>query len=96
MTRDFKWVHWLTSRSLTGGSLMFLVGVLYLLLEKSMLKGGRESSASLSNTTRLILGIQIGLIVLAMIVTQSSVASLQARRGLPLGNQVVGWLVLSQ
>lgn len=36
------------------------------------------------------------MILLAVIVTRSTVASLQAKQGLPLGNQVVGWLVLSE
>lgn len=39
-------------------------------------------------------GSQTGLTALAMVVTRSSVASLQAKQGLPLGTQVVGWLVL--
>ena len=37
---------------------------------------------------------KIGLIALAMIVTRSSRLSLQAKLGLPRGNQIVGWLVL--
>lgn len=37
---------------------------------------------------------QTGLVLLAMLVTRSSALSLQARAGLPRGNQVVGWLVL--
>ena len=37
---------------------------------------------------------QIGFIVLAMIVTRSSVLSLQAKMGLPRGNQIVGWFIL--
>jgi phosphatidylinositol glycan class N len=40
------------------------------------------------------MGLQIGIILLTIIVTRSSVASLQAKQGLPLGNQVVGWFVL--
>lgn len=32
---------------------------------------------------------------LAMVVTRSSALSLQAKRGLPLGNQIVGWTILS-
>ena len=77
---------------------MALVGVLYLLFEKSILSdptSNRQSSPALESLPRTILGIQVGLIALSMIVTSSSVASLQAKRGLPIGNQVVGWLVLS-
>lgn len=37
---------------------------------------------------------QIGFIILAMIVTRSSALSLQAKLGLPRGNQIVGWNVL--
>jgi phosphatidylinositol glycan class N len=40
------------------------------------------------------MGFQVGIIILAILVTRSSVASLQAKKGLPLGNQVTGWLVL--
>lgn len=40
--------------------------------------------------------LQIGLIVLSMLVTRSSVLSLQAKQGLPAGNQAVGWLVLGK
>lgn len=54
-----------------------------------------RTPASSTSLSQSILGVQIGLILLAMIVTWSSIASLQAKRGLPLGNQVVGWLVLS-
>ena len=77
---------------------MGLVGVLYLLFEKSILSdpnSNRQSSPALESLPRTILGIQVGLIILSMIVTSSSAASLQAKRGLPMGNQVVGWLVLS-
>jgi phosphatidylinositol glycan class N len=44
--------------------------------------------------TRTILGFQVGLILLAMLVTRSSALSLQAKQGLPRGNQVIGWLVV--
>lgn len=77
---------------------MGLVGVLYLLFEKIILSspvGSTKSLSGLDSLSRSILGIQVGLIVLAMIVTRSSVASIQAKRGLPVGNQVIGWLVLS-
>ena len=39
---------------------------------------------------------QIGLVFLAVIVTRSSAASLQAKQGLSLGNQAVGWLVMGK
>lgn len=78
---------------------MASVGVLYLLFEASILalrsNGGLRSKGS-GRLSRVILGIQVGLIVLAMIVTSSSISSLQAKRGLPVGNQVVGWLVLGE
>lgn len=41
-------------------------------------------------------GSQVGLVALAMLVTRSSVASLQAKQGLPLGTQVVGWVTLGK
>ncbi|KAL8987170.1 MAG: hypothetical protein Q9177_003595, partial [Variospora cf. flavescens] len=84
---------------LIGGFLMASVGLLYLLFEKSILSASSSGRSELSSPqadglSRNILGAQIGLIMLAMIVTRSSVASLQAKRGLPAGNQVIGWLVL--
>lgn len=79
---------------------MAAVGLLYLLFEKSILSASSSASSELSypradGLSKNILGAQIGLIMLAMVVTRSSVASLQAKRGLPIGNQVIGWLVLS-
>ncbi|KAI9720244.1 MAG: Glycosyl phosphatidyl inositol anchor synthesis [Candelaria pacifica] len=84
---------------LAGGALMFGVGVFYLLFEKSILSRSQPStqglaSATLDSFSRVVLGIQTGLIALAMMVTTSSIASLQAKQGLPLGNQVLGWIVL--
>lgn len=78
---------------------MVLVGVLYLLFEKSVLSSpisGIQSLPKVESLSRLIIGVQTGLIVLAMVVTRSSVTSIQSKRGLPLGNQVVGWAVLSK
>lgn len=46
--------------------------------------------------SRNLLGVQVGLVALAMFVTRSSVASLQAKQGLPLGTQVVGWITLGE
>ena len=77
---------------------MGLVGTLYLLFDKSILssaKGGMENLKILDGLSRGIVGVQIGLIVLAMIVTRSSAISIQSKRGLPFGNQVIGWTVLS-
>lgn len=75
---------------------MVLIGVLYILFEKSILSSSTDGQqASLDGLSGTLLGVQVGLIMLAMIVTRSSVASLQAKKGLPLGNQVVGWTILS-
>lgn len=71
---------------------MVSVGVLYLVFKKRLLGSKMLSTRDLLSES--ILGAQIGLIMLAMFVTRSSVASLQAKQGLPLGNQVVGWLIL--
>lgn len=78
---------------------MLMVGVLYLLFEKSIISSSPSGSEGLASSTadglsRTILGVQVGLILLAMVVTRSSVSSLQAKLGLPLGNQVMGWIVL--
>ncbi|KAL8742099.1 MAG: hypothetical protein Q9190_005360, partial [Brigantiaea leucoxantha] len=83
-----------------GGLSMASVGLLYLFFEKNIIStspsGSKEGLPSPNGDalSRTILGLQVGLIMLAMIVTRSSIASLQARQGLPLGNQVIGWLVL--
>ncbi|KAK7752069.1 Glycosyl phosphatidyl inositol anchor synthesis [Diatrype stigma] len=82
-----------------GGSLMVIAGILYLIFEDEIL-ADRSSSVRASfprktrRLSRTILGVQIGLILLAMLVTRSSALSLQAKQGLPRGNQAVGWLVL--
>ena len=76
---------------------MASVGLLYIIFEKSIILPSNKSTLVASRTdglSRSILGVQIGLIVLAMVVTRSSINSLQAKRGLPVGNQIVGWLVL--
>ncbi|KAH8775693.1 GPI ethanolamine phosphate transferase-like protein [Hyaloscypha sp. PMI_1271] len=83
---------------LSGGVLMVTIGVLYLVFEKKLLsksKVARDSTTPGDNAlSRTLVGIQIGLIILAMIVTRSSALSLQAKLGLPRGNQIVGWAVL--
>ncbi|KAF5093621.1 hypothetical protein D0Z03_002342 [Geotrichum reessii] len=47
-----------------------------------------------SSFTRAVVGLQLGLIALATTVTRSAVLSLQARQGLPLGSQIMGWFTL--
>ncbi|KAF2489103.1 PigN-domain-containing protein [Lophium mytilinum] len=84
---------------LLGGFLMFALGAAYLLFEKSIIGSAPNSKAdpaSRSNDglSKTILGAQIGLVLLAMIVTSSSVTSIQSRAGLPLGTQIVGWFTL--
>lgn len=49
-----------------------------------------------ARTTLLTERWQVGLVALAMLVTRSSVASLQAKQGLPLGTQMVGWFTLGK
>jgi GPI ethanolamine phosphate transferase 1 len=75
---------------------MFCVGVSYLLFESQLVAAApwTNKTAQESSTSRTLLGIQTGLILLAMLVTKSSIESLQARRGLPLGNQILGWVTL--
>ena len=80
-----------------GGLLMLGSGVVYLIFQKSITSRSRSrgaASASFDYVSRSLMGAQVGLILLAILVTRSSIASLQAKQGLPLGNQVTGWLVL--
>lgn len=80
-----------------GSLLMFFTGLLYLILENDIL--GQKCSSTQDPPvsrcgSRTIMGAQVGMILLALIVTRSSIASLQAKQGLPLGNQVLGWSIL--
>ncbi|KAK7981879.1 phosphatidylinositolglycan class N [Apiospora saccharicola] len=79
-----------------GGSLMVAAGVCYLLFEDKLVAdiSGSKRPTKSNYISRTLIGIQTGLVLLAMLVTRSSALSLQARAGLPRGNQVVGWLVL--
>ncbi|KAJ4165371.1 hypothetical protein LMH87_007005 [Akanthomyces muscarius] len=83
---------------LAGGVSMVIIGVLYLSFEDTVLSDFSKPAAgskSLSNPlSRTLMGAQIGLTILAMVVTRSSALSLAAKTGLPVGNQVVGWTVL--
>ncbi|KAF7591077.1 Glycosyl phosphatidyl inositol anchor synthesis [Aspergillus hancockii] len=86
-------------RMITSGSLlMFFTGLLYLIFEGDILGQKRSSernTAVSSCGSRSIMGAQVGMILLALIVTRSSAASLQAKQGLPFGNQVLGWSILA-
>lgn len=74
---------------------MFGVGALYLIFEKKMLAdaGSDDELAKPQpdDKSRIILSVQLGLVLLSMIVTKSSIGYIQARQGLPLGVLVVGW-----
>jgi phosphatidylinositol glycan class N len=80
---------------------MFVVGVLYLIFEKSITANARSSDNNLTaqgldTTSRNILGVQIGLVLLAMIVTRSSVITLDSKQALGTGNIYVGWVTLGR
>ncbi|KAF2199199.1 PigN-domain-containing protein [Delitschia confertaspora ATCC 74209] len=81
-----------------GGFSMLAVGIGYLIYEKSILVDSKTSNDSLSPAqdwvSRVIMGSQVGLIALAMVVTKSAIWYIQAREGLPLGTQTVGWITL--
>ncbi|CAK7206413.1 Glycosyl phosphatidyl inositol anchor synthesis [Sporothrix eucalyptigena] len=84
-----------------GGSVMVAIGVAYLTFEDTILNDftavsavkSAASTAAKDPISRALLGAQIGLILLSMWVTRSSALSLQAKLGLPRGNQIVGMLV---
>ncbi|KAF2864515.1 putative phosphatidylinositolglycan class N [Piedraia hortae CBS 480.64] len=71
-----------------GGVLILFIGILYLAFEQKL------TNQRINPINRTITGIQVGLIALAILVTHSSVTSLQSRQGLPLGTQLVGWITL--
>jgi len=88
---------------LLGGGIMFLMGLAYMIfgttISDGVPKGQTLGAAVLANSSRdvvskSIIGAQVGLIALSMIVTSSSVRSLQQKQGLPLGNQILGWSIL--
>ena len=80
---------------------MAIIGILYLIFEDFVLADftwPEKSSSSRADTclSRSLVGIQIGLILLSMGVTRSSALSLQAKEGLPRGNQIMGFVVLGK
>lgn len=78
---------------------MVAVGIVYLIFEKQLLQQtklpGDSTEPADDKLSRSLIGVQIGFIVLALLVTRSSALSLQAKLGLPRGNQIVGFAVLS-
>jgi phosphatidylinositol glycan class N len=84
---------------MVGGALMVVIGVLYLVLEDFVLADftwSNERSSPRNHFSRTLVGIQIGLTLLSMVITRSSALSLQAKQGLPRGNQIMGWVVLGK
>ncbi|CAK7232526.1 Glycosyl phosphatidyl inositol anchor synthesis [Sporothrix curviconia] len=86
---------------MVGGTVMVAIGVVYLMFEDTILNDFTPVSAAQAAATaaardpisKALLGAQVGLILLSMLVTRSSALSLQAKLGLPRGNQIVGLLV---
>ncbi|RDA85601.1 hypothetical protein CP532_0907 [Ophiocordyceps camponoti-leonardi (nom. inval.)] len=84
---------------LAGGTAVLFVGLFYLRYEDFVLsdfshKEPKAASRRGDTFRRTFTGIQIGLVLLAMLVTRSSALSLQAKQGLPRGNQALAWIVL--
>lgn len=77
------------STILLGGCLIIVAGSIGLYALKSQ---GMETVAwrSVCTTT----AVQFGLIIATMLITASSVQELQAKRGLPVPNQTLGWITL--
>jgi phosphatidylinositol glycan class N len=79
---------------------MVVVGVVYLVFEDFILADFSSAmklpTSRPNHVTRGLVGVQIGLTVLSMIITRSSALSLQAKQGLPPGNQIMGWIVLGK
>ncbi|KAK3334247.1 LOW QUALITY PROTEIN: GPI ethanolamine phosphate transferase 1 [Neurospora tetraspora] len=79
-----------------GGVLMVVIGLLYLIFEDFVLAdfSWNAKPTSRNHLSRSLVGIQVGLTVLSIIITRSSALSLQAKQGLPRGNQIIGWVTL--
>jgi phosphatidylinositol glycan class N len=93
---------------MAGGAMMLLVGSIYLLYQDTILGRavpktslsrhiiGAQVSHYITTMRTFVDDFQIGLILLSMLTTYHGASSLQAKSGLPLGTQIVGWLVLSK
>ncbi|KAH9222054.1 GPI ethanolamine phosphate transferase-like protein [Leptodontidium sp. 2 PMI_412] len=83
---------------MSGGCLMVVIGIAYLIFEEKLLQTSKLPGDSIepahNRLSRSLIGAQIGFIVLALLVTRSSALSLQAKLGLPRGNQILGFIVL--
>ncbi|PON21246.1 phosphatidylinositolglycan class N [Trichoderma gamsii] len=82
-----------------SGVIMSLVGLFYMIFETMILSDFSYQKAEIDHNSkslvsRAVTGVQVGLIILATLVTRSSALSLQAKQGLPLGNQIMGWIIL--
>jgi GPI ethanolamine phosphate transferase 1 len=85
------------ANTITMGGLLMLVGGLgYLALEDQITSQSRSGTANrqASLLSRILMGVQLGVLLLTIVVTHSSVLSMQAGKGLPLGNQVTSWVCL--
>ncbi|KAF3149420.1 Glycosyl phosphatidyl inositol anchor synthesis, variant 3 [Orbilia oligospora] len=77
----------------SAGSLMLAAGVGYIAYGHRLFAANVKTIFN-GKYMQFLLGFQCGLIALSMAVTHSSVKSIQAKQGLPFGNQVVGWCIL--
>ncbi|KAF3921270.1 hypothetical protein ABW21_db0206587 [Orbilia brochopaga] len=79
-----------------AGFIMLAVGIAYIIYGHNIFGETEKINLEVFRSRRMqaLLGAQCGLIALSMIVTHISVESLQAKQGLPVGNQVVGWSIL--
>ncbi|KAK9451798.1 Phosphatidylinositolglycan class N-domain-containing protein [Limtongia smithiae] len=77
---------------MVAGVMMVVMGIgsMIYLTRRSSKGVGYETSPF----TLVVLGMQLGLLILSMAVTYSTIKVLQNGTGLPYGNQLVGWLVL--
>ncbi|KAK6533848.1 Glycosyl phosphatidyl inositol anchor synthesis [Arthrobotrys megalospora] len=80
----------------SAGGLMLAAGIGYIAYGHRLFGVSETAARETFNGKymQFLLGFQCGLIALSMAVTHSSVKSLDAKQGLPFGNQVVGWIIL--
>lgn len=79
---------------------MVVVGIMYLIFEDFVLAEFTWTTKSTpkkpNHVTRMLVGVQVGLTILSILITRSTVLSMQSKNGVPPGNQAVGWLVLGR